>query len=68
LRTTTDGGRRDAGFGGDRLAGQALAVQRLDAVDRDLGGGWRSRLGRELRFWRLARPSALKRSTHFCTV
>ena len=29
LEDAADGGRRDAGFGGDRLAGQALAAQRF---------------------------------------
>ena len=38
LEDTADSGRRHAGFGGDRLAGQALTAQHLDAVDRGL---WR---------------------------
>ena len=37
LEHTADGSGRDAGFGGDRLAGQALAAQPLDALDRGPG-------------------------------
>ena len=37
LEYAADGGGRDAGIGGDRLAGQALAAQRLDAIDRGWG-------------------------------
>jgi len=37
LEDPADGGGGDTGFGGDRLAGQALAAQRLDAIDRGLG-------------------------------
>ena len=36
LEDAADGGRRDADFGGDRLAGQALAAQRFDALDHGL--------------------------------
>jgi hypothetical protein len=39
LEDTADGGSRDASFGGDRLAGHALAAQRLNLVDRGLGVG-----------------------------
>jgi len=37
LEHPADGGGGDTGFGGDRLAGQALPTQRLDAIDRGLG-------------------------------
>jgi len=37
LEHPADSGGRDTGFDGDRLAGQALAAQSLDAIDRGLG-------------------------------
>ena len=69
LRTRLTVAGRNAGFGGDRLAGQALPAQRFDPLDDRL---WaladRADRGRELRSFRPARPSASKRSTHLRTV
>ena len=36
LEDAADGGRRDAGFGGDGLAGQALTTKGFDAIDDGL--------------------------------
>src|SRR5581483_6936268 len=54
--------------GGDRLAGQALAAQRLDPLHDGGGVGRYRRLGRDRRSKRPAAPCCAKRTIHLRTV
>ena len=69
LEDAADGRRRDAEFGGDLLAGPALAAQGLDLLDDRLRASARcSRCGRDERSCKPSTPSARKRATHLRAV